>query len=70
MDTERHLMVCTDGNGAESHFECTVDGCERRLIFDHVAARLIVLQRGIASALHQGSTGLVALTGGVLPDEA
>src|SRR6266705_475260 len=46
MDQERHLMVCTDGNGAQSYFECTVDGCGRELIFDHVAIRLMVLNPG------------------------
>lgn len=65
MDDERHLMVRTDGNGAESLFVCTVDGCERRLVFDHVDGRLIVLDPGAGSAPHQGSTGLVALSGTV-----
>jgi hypothetical protein len=70
MDQERHLMVCTDGNGAQSYFECTVDGCGRELIFDHVTIRLIVTNPGNPSALHQGSTGLVALSGAVGPGEA
>jgi len=70
MDHERHLMVCTDGNGAQSYFECTVDGCGRELIFDHVAIRLVVLNPGDLPALHQGSTGLVALSGEIRPGEA
>jgi len=70
MDQERHLMVCTGGNGAQSYFECTVDGCGRELIFDHVAIRLVVTNPGKPSALHHGSTGLVALAGGVQPGEA
>jgi hypothetical protein len=65
MTDERHLMVCTDGNGAESYFDCSVDGCGRRLVFDHVGVRLIVLDEGDRSALHQGSTGLVGLSGAV-----
>ena len=67
MTVERHLMVCTEGNGEQSLFECTVEGCRRRLVFDHVGFRLIVLDRGSESALHQGSTGLVALSGTVHP---
>jgi|307.fasta_scaffold793718_2 hypothetical protein len=67
MIDERHLMVSTEGNGAESLFECTADGCGRRLVFDHVDGRLIVLEPGAGSALHQGSTGLVALSGTVQP---
>jgi hypothetical protein len=69
MDQQRHLMVRTDGNGAESYFECTVDTCGRELIFDHVAIRLVILNPGDPSALHQGSTGLVALSGVILPGE-
>jgi len=65
MTDERHLMIHTDGNGAESLFECTVDGCGRRLVFDHVGGRLVVIDPGSGSALHQGSTGLVALSGTV-----
>ncbi len=68
MTDERHLMVCTDGNGAESYFECTVEGCGRRVVLDHVGVRLIVLDRGDESALHQGSTGLVGLSGAVDQD--
>ena len=67
MTAERHLMVCTEGNGAESLFECTVEGCGRRLVFDHVGVRMIVLDRGSGSAPHHGSTGLVALSGAVQP---
>jgi hypothetical protein len=67
MIDERHLMVRTEGNGAESLFECTADGCGARLVFDHVGGRLVVLDPGSGSALHQGSTGLVALSGTVQP---
>lgn len=62
---ERHLMICTEGNGEQSFFECTHEGCGRRVVFDHVAIRLVVLDRGSPFALHQGSTGLVALSGSV-----
>lgn len=62
MTNERHLMICVDSDGTESIFECTVAGCGRRLVFDHVGARLKVLHPGSSSALHQGSTGLVAVT--------
>jgi hypothetical protein len=65
MNDERHLMVCTDSNGAQSYFECTVKGCGRRVILDHVDVSLIVLDRGSTNALHNGSTGLVALSGAV-----
>lgn len=60
--TERHLMVAIEGNATESLFECTVADCGQRLVLDHVGARLKVLHAGAAGALHQGSTGLVALT--------
>ncbi|HZC73891.1 MAG TPA: hypothetical protein VE442_24600 [Jatrophihabitans sp.] len=70
MSQERHLMVCTEGNGAQSYFECTVDGCGRELIFDHVEIELMILSPGDESALHQGSTGLVALSGAMRPGEA
>jgi hypothetical protein len=59
---ERHLMMCVDSDGTDSIFECTVAGCGRRLIFDHVGARLKVLRPGSSSALHHGSTGLVGVT--------
>ena len=68
MTDERHLMIRTSENGAESLFECTVQGCGRRLVFDHVRGRLVVLDHGSGAALHQGSTGLVALTGTVQPE--
>jgi len=67
MTDERHLMVPADWNGAESLFECTVEGCGRRLVLDHVGARLVVVHPGSGSALHQGSTGLVAMSGTVRP---
>jgi len=67
MTDERHLMVPAEWNGAESLFECTVEGCGRRLVFDHVGARLVVVHPGSGSALHQGSTGLVAMSGSVQP---
>lgn len=63
MTDARHLMIRTDENGAESLFECTVEECGRRLVFDHARGRLVVLDHGSGSALHQGSTGLVALSG-------
>jgi hypothetical protein len=59
---ERHLMMCVDSDGRESAFECTVAGCGRRLIFDHVGARLVVLVPGSSPAPHHGSTGLVGVT--------
>ncbi|WP_433303784.1 hypothetical protein ACQP2F_13010 [Actinoplanes sp. CA-030573] len=65
MGAERHLMMCVDSNDAESLFECTVAGCGRRLVFDHVGARTVVLDRGLSNAPHHGSTGLVGLSGGV-----
>ncbi len=65
MTDDRHLMVCTDGNTDESLFECTVDGCTRRLVIDHARARLVVLDHGHRGVPHHGSTGLVALSGGL-----
>ena len=67
MTDERHLMIRTSENGAESLFECTVEECGRRLVFDHAKGRLVVLDHGSGTALHQGSTGLVALSGNVEP---
>jgi hypothetical protein len=68
MTDKRHLMVCSDGDGTNSRFECTVAGCGRRLIFDHVTGRLTVIHPGSGSALHSGSTGLVALSGTLQSD--
>jgi len=65
MSTERHLMMCVDNRDAESLFECTVAGCGRRVILDHVGARTIVLDRGLSTALHHGSTGLVEISAAV-----
>lgn len=65
MADERHLMVCTGDNGAESLFECTVAGCGRELVLNHVGARFTVLNPGMGSVPHHGSTGLVALSGTV-----
>lgn len=65
MTNEQHLMMCVDGDGAQSMFECTVAHCGRRLIFDHVGARLVILHPGSGSALHHGSTGLAGVTGTV-----
>lgn len=65
MGTERHLMMCVDSRDAESLFECTVDGCGRRLILDHVGARTVVLHPGLSSALHHGSTGLVDVSAAI-----
>ena len=64
MATDEHLMVCVDGDGRQSLFECTVARCGRRLVLDHVDARLTVLHPGMSSARHHGSTGLVGVTGG------
>jgi hypothetical protein len=64
MDGAGHLMMCTETNGAESLFECTV-GCGRRLVLDHVGGRLTVIDLGDASAPHHGSTGMVGLSAGV-----
>jgi len=68
MTDERHLMICAGGSDTKSLFECTVEGCGRQLILDHVDARLTVIHPGSRSALHSGSTGLVALSGAVQPD--
>jgi hypothetical protein len=67
MTDERHLMICTDGNGTQSLFECTVEGCGRRLVLDHVNGRRTILHPGATWALHSGSTGLVALSGALQP---
>jgi hypothetical protein len=65
MGPERHLMMCVDSRDAESLFECTVHGCGRRLILDHVGARTVILDRGVSSVPHHGSTGLVDVSGAV-----
>lgn len=67
MTEERHLMICTDENDTKSFFECTVEDCGRRVVFDRVDARLTVIHPGSGPALHSGSTGLVALVGAVRP---
>lgn len=67
MTDARHLMIRTDGNGAESLLECTVEGCGRRVVLDHLRVRLVVLDHGSGTALHHGSTGLVAVSGAIQP---
>lgn len=56
-------MVSVGGTSDDSVFECTVDGCDRRLVFHHRDGRSTVLAHGTPGALHQGSTGLVSLAG-------
>jgi hypothetical protein len=65
MTDERHLMVCIGESGFRSLFECTADGCDRRVALDHKSARLTVLAPGVLTARHHGSTGLAALSGAV-----
>jgi hypothetical protein len=62
---EQHLMVCIQQTGPRSTFECTVDGCDRHVVLDHLRARLTVIEPGVRTARHHGSTGLVALSGTV-----
>lgn len=62
---DRHLMICTEGNAERSFFECTIEGCGRRVVYDHLAVRMVVLNRGSASAPHQGSTGSTRLSSSV-----
>jgi hypothetical protein len=65
MTTEEHLMICVSGDGPRSVFDCTVPGCGRRLVLDHVDARLRILHPGSSAVRHRGSTGLVGVTGSV-----
>jgi len=72
MSQDRHFMVRVDGSSRESLFRCTTERCGRRVVLDHVDARLVVLEPGSGGALHSGSTGpgmldVESLGNGVLP---
>lgn len=57
----RHRMTRTQANGRQSLFVCTVNGCSRCVVLDHVDGYLLVLDRG-QGALHYGTTGPALLT--------
>ncbi|GAA1040456.1 hypothetical protein GCM10009557_61810 [Virgisporangium ochraceum] len=42
-------------------FECTVDGCGRRLVIDRERGALVVIDHGDPGAVHRGGMGPVAL---------
>jgi len=52
----RHRMTRTYGDGARSLFVCTVAGCGRKVLLDHVSGTLQVLEAG-AGAVHVGFNG-------------
>jgi hypothetical protein len=58
--TAIHELAGTAGPGGLL-FECTVDGCGRRLVIDGARGDLVVIDHGDLSAVHRGATGGVAL---------
>ncbi len=42
-------------------FECTVDGCGRRLVIDRDRGEMVVIDHGDRAAVHRGGIGGVAL---------
>jgi hypothetical protein len=52
----RHRMTRTQGDVAHSLFVCTVSGCGRTVVLDHVGGNLMVLTAG-AEAVHVGFGG-------------
>ena len=44
-------------------FECTVDGCGRRMVIDRERGTLVVIDHGDTAAEHRGGIGGVRFTG-------
>jgi hypothetical protein len=63
--TGQHRLECTPAPGGLL-FECTADGCGRRLVIDRSRGELIVIDHGDRSALHSGAVGGVTLGPGVV----
>lgn len=55
-----HVLTSTISPGGLL-FECTVEGCGRRLVIDRDRGELVVIDHGDLTAIHRGSTGGVAL---------
>ena len=55
-----HTLVGTASPGGVL-FECTVEGCGRRLAIDRDRGEMVVIDHGDRSAVHRGSMGGVAL---------
>jgi hypothetical protein len=55
-----HLLAGTASPGGLL-FECTVDGCGRRLVIDRDRGDMVVIDHGDRTAVHRGRMGGVAL---------
>ena len=53
MSPLRHRMIRTHGDVARSLFTCTVAGCGRQVLLDHVEGTLLVLTAGMG-VVHVG----------------
>jgi hypothetical protein len=60
--TDIHTLSGTAGPGGFL-FECTVDGCGRRMVIDRDRGTLVVIDHGDAAAVHRGGIGGVRFTG-------
>ncbi len=58
--TDIHLLAGTASPGGLL-FECTVDGCGRRLVVGRDTGEMVVLDHGDRTAVHRGGIGPVSL---------
>jgi hypothetical protein len=63
--SERHEMTKTCGTQDESLFVCSVEGCDRQLVLNHIDGHTTVIQPGQDHVPHQGFSGPVKMTGEV-----
>ena len=59
---EIHTLTGTASPGGLL-FECTSDGCGRRMVIDRERGTLVVIDHGDAAAEHRGGIGGVRFTG-------
>jgi hypothetical protein len=55
-----HVLAGTSGPGGLL-FECTVDGCGRRLVIDRDRGEMVVIDHGDRGAVHRGGMGAATL---------
>lgn len=60
-------MECVSVAGADSVFECTVDGCGRSLVIDREQRRVTVVRQGNNAVPHSGASGPVMIAAEVDP---
>ncbi len=61
MQGARHAMSLVERSGSELVFLCDEADCGRRLMIDARDARLVVIDPGDRTALHDGGTGGITL---------